>query len=180
MLSDNELISHDEDLFELSANIDKFIKTYINSDYYGSVLLSGKWGVGKTSFINQIKEKTKQNSKTRFVDINFWTGQYIDSPFESVMKILHPVFYWIIKSFPVIFILLLAVSQFLIGLITKKTEESLSSNDVMIWFLLFLLASFFNLIIDKFSTEFIFEKILDWDMKRKKKVKSKPVFKRRI
>lgn len=171
MLSDNELISHDEDLFELSANIDKFIKTYINSDYYGSVLLSGKWGVGKTSFINQIKEKTKQNSKTRFVDINFWTGQYIDSPFESVMKILHPVFYWIIKSFPVIFILLLAVSQFLIGLITKKTEESLSSNDVMIWFLLFLLASFFNLIIDKFSTEFIFEKILDWDMKRKKKVK---------
>jgi DNA polymerase III delta prime subunit len=171
MLSDNELISHDEDLFELSANIDKFIKTYINSDYYGSVLLSGKWGVGKTSFINQIKEKTKQNSKTRFVDINFWTGQYIDSPFESVMKILHPIFYWVIKSFPVIFVLLLAITQFFIGLITKNTEESLSSNDVMIWFLLFLLVSFFNLIIDKFSTELIFEKILDWDMKRKKKAK---------
>ena len=171
MLSDNELISHDEDLFELSANIDKFIKTYINSDYYGSVLLSGKWGVGKTSFINQIKEKTKQNSKTRFVDINFWIGQYIDSPFESVMKILHPVFYWVIKSFPVIFVLLLAISQFLVGLITKNTEESLSSNDVMIWFLLFLLVSFFNLIIDKFSTEFIFEKILAWDIKRKKKAK---------
>lgn len=171
MLSDNELISHDEDLFELSANIDKFINTYINSDYYGSVLLSGKWGVGKTSFINQIKEKTKQNSKTRYVDINFWTGQYIDLPFESVMKILHPVFYWVIKSFPVIFVLLLAILQFLVGLITKNTEDSLSSSDVMIWFLLFLLVSFFNLIIDKFSTEFIFEKILAWDIKRKKKAK---------
>ncbi|MEK4322845.1 P-loop NTPase fold protein [Bacillus sp. FSL K6-3221] len=165
MQKDLEIKSLEDDNLGISDNVDKFIEQYINSNFTGSILLNGKWGIGKTSYLNLIKEKS-DSKRTKFIDINFWTGPWIIKPFELFSKKLNPMFYWIVKTSPILLVVLLALIQFFYNIITKPTDN-ISGMDFFIWGTLILTISLLNLILDKFSTESIFEWLV------KKKLKSK-------
>lgn len=162
---DLEIKSLEDDNLGISDNVDKFIEQYINSNFTGSILLNGKWGIGKTSYLNLIKEKS-DSKRTKFIDINFWTDPWIIKPFELFSKKLNPMFYWIVKTSPILLVVLLALIQFFYNIITKPTDN-ISGMDFFIWGTLILTISLLNLILDKFSTESIFEWLV------KKKLKSK-------
>ncbi|MFA3773960.1 P-loop NTPase fold protein [Bacillus safensis] len=165
MQKDLEIKSLEDDNLGISDNVDKFIEQYINSNFTGSILLNGKWGIGKTSYLNLIKEKS-DSKRTKFIDINFWTDPWIIKPFELFSKKLNPMFYWIVKTSPILLVVLLALIQFFYNIITKPTDN-ISGMDFFIWGALILTISLLNLILDKFSTESIFEWLV------KKKLKSK-------
>ncbi|MCY1118296.1 P-loop NTPase fold protein [Bacillus safensis] len=165
MQKDLEIKSLEDDNLGISDNVDKFIEQYINSNFTGSILLNGKWGIGKTSYLNLIKEKS-DSKRTKFIDINFWTDPWIIKPFELFSKKLNPMFYWIVKTSPILLVVLLALIQFFYNIITKPTDN-ISGMDFFIWGTLILTISLLNLILDKFSTESIFEWLV------KKKLKSK-------
>ncbi|WP_342499797.1 P-loop NTPase fold protein [Bacillus sp. FSL M7-0791] len=165
MQKDLEIKSVEDDNLGISDNVDKFIEQYINSNFTGSILLNGKWGIGKTSYLNLIKEKS-DSKRTKFIDINFWTDPWIIKPFELFSKKLNPMFYWIVKTSPILLVVLLALIQFFYNIITKPTDN-ISGMDFFIWGALILTISLLNLILDKFSTESIFEWLV------KKKLKSK-------
>lgn len=162
---DLEIKSLEDDNLGISDNVDKFIEQYINSNFTGSILLNGKWGIGKTSYLNLIKEKS-DSKRTKFIDINFWTDPWIIKPFELFSKKLNPMFYWIVKTSPILLVVLLALIQFFYNIITKPTDN-ISGMDFFIWGALILTISLLNLLLDKLSTESIFEWIV------KKKLKSK-------
>lgn len=155
MQKDLEIKSVEDDNLGISDNVDKFIEQYINSNFTGSILLNGKWGIGKTSYLNLIKEKS-DSKRTKFIDINFWTDPWIIKPFELFSKKLNPMFYWIVKTSPILLVVLLALIQFFYNIITKPTDN-ISGMDFFIWGALILTISLLNLILDKFSTESIFE-----------------------
>ncbi|WP_342500468.1 P-loop NTPase fold protein [Bacillus sp. FSL K6-4563] len=163
MQKDLEIKSLEDDNLGISDNIDKFIEQYINSNFTGSILLNGKWGIGKTSYLNLIKEKS-DSKRTKFIDINFWTDPWILKPFELFAKKLNPIFYWIVKTSPILLVVLLALIQFSYNIISKSTDN-ISRMDFFIWGALILIISFLNLLLDKFSTESIFE----WLVKKKLK-----------
>ncbi|OJT66103.1 P-loop NTPase fold protein [Bacillus altitudinis] len=165
MQKDLEIKSLEDDNLGISDNVDKFIEQYINSNFTGSILLNGKWGIGKTSYLNLIKEKS-DSKRTKFIDINFWTDPWIIKPFELFSKKLNPMFYWIVKTSPILLVVLLALIQFFYNIITKPTDN-ISGMDFFIWGALILTISLLNLLLDKLSTESIFEWIV------KKKLKSK-------
>lgn len=166
MQKDLEIKSLEDDNLGISDNVDKFIEQYINSNFTGSILLNGKWGIGKTSYLNLIKEKS-DSKRIKFVDINFWTDPWIIKPFELFSKKLNPMFYWIVKTSPILLVVLLALIQFFYNIITKPTDN-ISGMDFFIWGALILTISLLNLILDKFSTESIFE----WHVKKKLKSKN--------
>jgi len=163
---DLEIKSLEDDNLGISDNVDKFIEQYINSNFTGSILLNGKWGIGKTSYLNLIKEKS-DSKRTKFIDINFWTDPWIIKPFELFSKKLNPMFYWIVKTSPILLVVLLALIQFFYNIITKPTDN-ISGMDFFIWGALILTISLLNLLLDKLSTESIFE----WIVKKKLKSKS--------
>ncbi|AOZ88987.1 hypothetical protein BK049_10020 [Bacillus xiamenensis] len=165
MQKDLEIKSLEDDNLGISDNVDKFIEQYINSNFTGSILLNGKWGIGKTSYLNLIKEKS-DSKKTKFIDINFWTDPWVTKPFELFAKKLTPKIYWLVKTSPISLVLLLGIIQLLNNIFSKSTEN-ISKIDFFIWCALILTISLLNLLIDKFSTESIFE----WLVKKKLKCK---------
>ncbi|MBI1627726.1 P-loop NTPase fold protein [Bacillus safensis] len=169
MQKDLEIKSLEDDNLDISDNVVKFIEQYINSNYTGSILLNGKWGIGKTSYLNLIKEKSNPK-KTKFIDINFWTDPWITKPFELFAKKLTPIIYWIVKTAPILLVLLLAIIQLFNNIFSKSTEN-ISRMDFFIWCALILTISLLNLVIDKFSTESIFEWLVTKKLKCKKHTK---------
>ncbi|MFS0654046.1 P-loop NTPase fold protein [Bacillus sp. 179-C3.3 HS] len=166
MQKDLEIKSLEDDHLDISDNVDKFIEQYINSNFTGSILLNGKWGIGKTSYLNLIREKSDSKS-TKFIDINFWTDPWIIKPFELFANKLCPVYYWIVKTSPILLVAFLAFIQFIYNIISKSTDN-ISRMDFFIWSALILIISLLNLILDKFSTESIFEWLIKKRLKCKK------------
>ena len=51
----------------------------------GVVLVDGSWGCGKTTFV-RMWAATMRNEGRTVVEVNAWTGDYADSPFDDIVK----------------------------------------------------------------------------------------------
>ena len=73
MSKNREINSIEEDRFSLENHVKEFYEQYIDSDYTGTVLLSGNWGVGKSSYINLVENYAIKNKESnKFIRLNFW------------------------------------------------------------------------------------------------------------
>lgn len=151
MLNDKEIESTNDDSLGIEKSIENFKKKYITStEFEGSLLLNGNWGIGKTSFLNSVESKTKINKKIKFVKINFWLEDWDAKPAELIIRRLWPWLFWIIKFFPIIITLGLAIA-------TSATQSlPILSSSTGTWFALVVLISISTIIVDKFSSEAIF------------------------
>ncbi|MFI3914264.1 P-loop NTPase fold protein [Carnobacterium maltaromaticum] len=151
MLNDKEIESTNDDSLGIEKSIENFKKKYITStEFEGSLLLNGNWGIGKTSFLNSVESKTKINEKIKFVKINFWLEDWDAKPAELIIRRLWPWLFWIIKFFPIIITLGLAIA-------TSATQSlPILSSSTGTWFALVVLISISTIIVDKFSSEAIF------------------------
>lgn len=151
MLNDKEIESTKDDSLGIEKSIENFKEKYITStEFEGSLLLNGNWGIGKTSFLNSVESKTKINKKIKFVKINFWLEDWDAKPAELIIRRLWPWLFWIIKFFPIIITLGLAIA-------TSATQSlPILSSSTGTWFALVILISISTIIVDKFSSEAIF------------------------
>ena len=51
----------------------------------GVVLVDGRWGWGKTTFVRMWASSMRNEGRT-VVTVNAWTGDYADSPFDDIVK----------------------------------------------------------------------------------------------
>lgn len=73
MSKNREINAIEEDRFDLENHVKEFYEQYIDSDYTGTVLLSGNWGVGKSSYINLVENYSIKNKEIKFIRLNFWS-----------------------------------------------------------------------------------------------------------
>ncbi len=82
------------------TEIKKFIKIMNEKHKFNNEMLSynmvinGRWGDGKTTFLNQIKEYIKNNADTgidlnKIITISAWDYDYLDNPAEMILSIFN-------------------------------------------------------------------------------------------
>ena len=71
-LRDEELHSVDEDFFRHRDVADNISRILDNNNPPYNIAVIGKWGLGKSSLINLVKERLKNDEKNIVVDINAW------------------------------------------------------------------------------------------------------------
>ncbi|EUJ21685.1 hypothetical protein PGRAN_13858 [Listeria grandensis FSL F6-0971] len=110
-------ISDDE--FDLEVDVKKFTDEYISSDEYGTLFLNGKWGDGKTTFLNFVKEKNKgMENRAKIREINIWESNILNTPYQHVYQTIFPwKSYWLRLWYAVVKI----VIYIIIALITSGT-----------------------------------------------------------
>ncbi|MCF1284116.1 P-loop NTPase fold protein [Streptococcus sinensis] len=104
MSKNREINSIEEDRFGLEKHVKEFYEQYIDSDYTGTVLLSGNWGVGKSSYINLVENyaiKNKESNKflrfikfknkgIKFIRLNFWAFSGEQTIYRYIFTNLYP------------------------------------------------------------------------------------------
>lgn len=104
MSKNREINSIEEDRFGLENHVKEFYEQYIDSDYTGTVLLSGNWGVGKSSYINLVENyaiKNKESNKflrfikfknkgIKFIRLNFWAFSGEQTIYRYIFTNLYP------------------------------------------------------------------------------------------
>lgn len=159
MLNDREINNGADDVLGIDEGVLQFSKKYITSEFSGSLLLNGRWGIGKTSFLNNLEANLKPNKTIHFVKINFWLEDWDAKPSELIVKNLYPILFWLIKFLPIVVTLILAILTAIIQLLPIN-EGKLTTNSIMIWLVLIIMTSISTIILDKFSTETFFTWIL--------------------
>lgn len=158
---DFEIGNSKEDRLGLGKDVDIFINKYIESNYKGSVLLSGKWGIGKTSYLKQIEEKT--NKDKTFVWLDYWDKNNQTKFYTYLYSKLKPNMYAWHKFNPLLWVIILSVVQFLLILfqflisIFKDMQHLLDNSMIIMglitWFILFVVSGTLTFAKDNYSEE---------------------------
>ena len=90
MSKNREINSIEEDRFGLENHVKEFYEQYIDSDYTGTVLLSGNWGVGKSSYINLVENYAIKNKEIKFIRLNFWSFSGEQTIYRYIFTNLYP------------------------------------------------------------------------------------------
>ncbi|MCY7019385.1 P-loop NTPase fold protein [Streptococcus sanguinis] len=90
MSKNREINSIEEDRFGLENHVQEFYEQYIDSDYTGTVLLSGNWGVGKSSYINLVENYAIKNKEIKFIRLNFWSFSGEQTIYRYIFTNLYP------------------------------------------------------------------------------------------
>lgn len=91
MSKNREINSIEEDRFGLENHVKEFYEQYIDSDYTGTVLLSGNWGVGKSSYINLVENYAIKNKESnKFIRLNFWAFSGEQTIYRYIFTNLYP------------------------------------------------------------------------------------------
>lgn len=165
---DFEIENSNEDILGLGKDADTFINKYIESNYKGSVLLSGKWGIGKTSYLRQIEEKTNKDKK--FVWLDYWDKNNQTKFYTYLYSKLKPNMYAWHKFNPLLWVIILSAVQFLLVLVQFvismfKDMQHLPDNNMIImglitWFILFVGSGTLTFAKDNYSEENKYKKKL--------------------
>ncbi|MDH9160504.1 P-loop NTPase fold protein [Staphylococcus succinus] len=165
---DFEIENSNEDRLGLGKDADTFINKYIESNYKGSVLLSGKWGIGKTSYLRQIEEKTNKDKK--FVWLDYWDKNNQTKFYTYLYSKLKPNMYAWHKFNPLLWVIILSAVQFLLVLVQFvismfKDMQHLPDNNMIImglitWFILFVVSGTLTFAKDNYSEENKYKKKL--------------------
>ena len=76
----------------MNKHIEKYLEGYLKLDKPEfSVLLTGKWGSGKTYFIDKFIENNIKEDEIKFIKISLFGLKEVDSIDEQIFQILHPV-----------------------------------------------------------------------------------------
>lgn len=78
MSNDRPINKLSEDKFGLEESAQRFSEEYITSEFNGSVLLSGKWGSGKSSYLNLVKGASSKHITSKFNDWELLNGKWGD------------------------------------------------------------------------------------------------------
>ncbi|SUM53548.1 Uncharacterised protein [Staphylococcus epidermidis] len=158
---DFEITNSEDDKLGLDKDVDTFIKKYIKSNYKGSVLLSGKWGIGKTSYLKQIEAKTEKDKQ--FVWLDYWDKNNQTKFYTYLYSKLKPKMYAWHKFNPLLWVITISTVQFLLVLVQFvismfKDMQHLPSNNMIIigvitWFILFVVGGLFTFSKDNYSEE---------------------------
>lgn len=169
MFEDKEIRDIGNDAFGLALEVDSFIERYIHSDYDGSLLLSGKWGVGKTSFLNIVQSKIN-NKKCRTVKIEYWKNSTNINSQGYILKKISPWVYFSIAAFPFILTIVFAIIMGVLSLL--KPEGDVSGVDILLWGVVASTVGVLNLSIPSFNMESVYDlvnKFIWWIYRVKKK-----------
>lgn len=76
----------------MSSHIEKYLDLYLEKqDTEYATLITGKWGCGKTYFINHYIENKSQDHKYKFIYISLFGLKSISEIHESIFQELHPI-----------------------------------------------------------------------------------------
>jgi len=76
----------------MNSHIKKYLKNYINYDNPEfAILLNGKWGSGKTYFIDKFIKDNEEKDKLKFIKISLFGLKEVDSIDEQIFQNLHPL-----------------------------------------------------------------------------------------
>ncbi|OZT78414.1 hypothetical protein CFN03_03805 [Salinicoccus roseus] len=119
--------------------------------------MNGRWGSGKTYFLNRLREKSK---KYKYIEMDFWGEEISEKNFTLIAKKLKPVCFFYYKlAYPTIVIIISAVITFLSYLFTDDLfTTSVFTNNMVIIFFFFLIVALLLQFKDYFSSPDILEK----------------------
>lgn len=171
ILEDFEIKNKKDDELNLDKDVKKFIDKYINSNYKGTVLLNGRWGIGKSSFINLIRENYSLNfNRTRkFIALDYWNKLNAENFYSYLYYQIRPKTFWCIKFSPLLFVIILAIFQWIVTLF--KDVSIFNTFNFLMGLFAILIGSVLTFIKDHFSIEKIFECLCKNFIKR-----NKPIF----
>lgn len=171
ILEDFEIKNKKDDELNLDKDVKNFIDKYINSNYKGTVLLNGRWGVGKSSFINLIREKYSLNfNRTRkFIALDYWNKLNAENFYSYLYYQMRPKTFWCIKFSPLLLVIILAIFQWIVTLF--KDVSIFNTFNFLMGLFAILIGSVLTFIKDHFSIEKIFECLSKHFIK-----KNKPIF----
>ncbi|MHB7918473.1 P-loop NTPase fold protein [Staphylococcus hominis] len=171
ILEDFEIKNKKDDELNLDKDVKKFIDKYINSNYKGTVLLNGRWGIGKSSFINLIRENYSLNfNRTRkFIALYYWNKLNAENFYSYLYYQIRPKTFWCIKFSPLLFVIILAIFQWIVTLF--KDVSIFNTFNFLMGLFAILIGSVLTFIKDHFSIEKIFECLCKSFIKR-----NKPIF----
>ncbi|MEB8071650.1 P-loop NTPase fold protein [Staphylococcus shinii] len=158
--ADIEIKNSEQDKLKLSTDVIRFINRYIFSDYEGSVLLNGKWGIGKTSFLNLIEEdvelRKEKKNKREFIWLNAWKENNSENFYSDIFSKLHPWKYFYLRHKPLVWAIILSIIIALIQFIPfflKGKENLITVNILLIWLALFIINSALSYFKDTYDIE---------------------------
>ncbi|MGZ9412661.1 P-loop NTPase fold protein [Staphylococcus epidermidis] len=171
ILEDFEIKNKKDDELNLDKDVKKFIDKYINSNYKGTILLNGRWGIGKSSFINLIRENYSLNfNRTRkFIALDYWNKLNAENFYSYLYYQIRPKTFWCIKFSPLLFVIILAIFQWIVTLF--KDVSMFNTFNFLMGLFAILIGSVLTFIKDHFSIEKIFECLCKSFIKR-----NKPIF----
>lgn len=141
---------------------------------YQTIFLNGKWGSGKTTFLEKASESNKKGCK--FIYLKLWETRDERTVIQIAFKELHTFYYWLMKLFVIVCVVisLLLTPAFNMGL------SDFLSNIVLKWIIVIIalsvsVAQLFKIKSDNFYLEFFhllnsekfFSKILTYFSKPK-------------
>lgn len=168
ILEDFKIKNKKDDKLNLDKDVKKFIDKYINSNYKGTVLLNGRWGIGKSSFINLIRENYSLNfNRTRkFIALDYWNKLNAENFYSYLYYQIRPKTFWCIKFSPLLFVIILAIFQWIVTLF--KDVSIFNTFNFLMGLFAILIGSVLTFIKDHFSIEKIFECLCKNFIKRNK------------
>ena len=120
---------------------------------YQTIFLNGKWGSGKTTFLEKASESNKKGCK--FIYLKLWETRDERTVIQIAFKELHTFYYWLMKLFVIVCVVisLLLTPAFNMGL------SDFLSNIVLKWIIVIIalsvsVAQLFKIKSDNFYLEF--------------------------
>lgn len=119
--------------------------------------MNGRWGSGKTYFLNRLREK---NKKYKYVEIDFWGEEISNQNFVLIAKKLQPLNFFCYKlAYPIAVMLISAIITLLSYLFTDEIfTTSVFTDNILRVFLFFLIVALLLQFKDYFSSPDILEK----------------------
>lgn len=112
---DKPIRSNSEDKLNIQKPVEEFVEDYINSGRNGLIIVNGKWGVGKTSFINCVKEMKKDK---KFIDLPLWGANHQNDIYAYTYEKMHKKKVCMSKLFRGMCHYILEISKLIIGVLS--------------------------------------------------------------
>lgn len=121
--------------------------------------MNGRWGSGKTYFLNRLREKSKNY---KYIEMDFWGEEILSQNFTLIAKKLNPMkFYCYWLAYPIAVTVISAVIILLSYLLADgNLTTSVFTDDMLRIFLFFLIVASMIQFKDYFSSSDILEKNL--------------------
>lgn len=142
---DKAIETSEEDELGLEDDVKRFLKRYIDSGYKGSILLTGKWGIGKTSYLKNIEKSINDDRKVIWLD--FWDRYNTSRFYGTIYSKLHPKRYKLKKIQPLSIVTVVAILTVIINISMKFLGAAFSIAMLII----FMLACIINNILIYFK-----------------------------
>ena len=95
---DEPISGKEFDFLDIHKHAGALVKFIVSTETPMTVGVQGEWGSGKTSLLNQIKERLEEEKNIRQIWINSWENSLMVSPEEALIKIINEIIESILES----------------------------------------------------------------------------------